>query len=127
MTVAQATRRIRNTKGSSYLTHGADDYDHRGYTKAQRHLSKALIEEALEADRADDVQEPRWMFVLAIYLIDGDKPWLDCWDVVGVYSTKEELDENISRFEECRFDWSYIDIDGDSGLSYEARLYHDQY
>lgn len=38
-----ASRRIRNRNHSSYLTHGADDYDHRGLNRARREEGKAII------------------------------------------------------------------------------------
>lgn len=125
MSIAKATRRIRNTRGSSYLTKGADDYDHHGFNKAQRQLSAALIEEALEETEVE--KEARWMWVLQAYLIDGDKFWLDGWDVVGVYSTLEELQSRVNQFEDTQLDWDYINIDGDSNLAYEARFHHDPF
>lgn len=125
MSITKATRRLRNTKGSSYLTKGSDDYDHRGFNKAQRQMSAALIEEALE--EAEEVLEGRWMWVLQAYLIDGDKFWLDDWGVVGVYSTYEDLESRVATFPDTQFDWDFINIDGDSNLAYEARLHHDPY
>ncbi len=125
MSIAKATRRIRNTKGSSYLTKGSDDYDHRGFNKAQRQLSVALIEEALAEVEIE--KEARWMWVLQAYLSDGDKFWLDGWDVIGVYNTIEELHERIDRMDDAQLDWDYINIDGDTNMAYGARLHHDPF
>lgn len=126
MSIAKATRRIRNTKGSSYLTKGSDNYDHRGMKKAQRQLSRALIEEAIA--EVETQKEPRWKWVLAAYLCDGDKPWLDGFEVVGVFETYSELQGRIAEFDGTKLDWNYVDIDCiSSDLAYEARLYHDQF
>lgn len=38
-----ATRRIRNRRNCSFLTHGSDDYDHRSLNRARREESKAII------------------------------------------------------------------------------------
>lgn len=40
--------RLAGVKGSSYLTRGADDYDHRGLKKALRAMGRDLIQEAIE-------------------------------------------------------------------------------
>ena len=50
ITIAKATHRVRNTKGSSYLTHGSDAYDKRGLKKALRGLNKAIVAEWMEGD-----------------------------------------------------------------------------
>ena len=47
-TIAQATRRVRQTRGNSFLTRGGDDMDHRAANKARRALDSALIAEQLE-------------------------------------------------------------------------------
>ena len=39
----KALRRVRNTKNASFLTHGADDYDHKGLNNARRVYGKAVI------------------------------------------------------------------------------------
>lgn len=38
-----ATRRTRNRRNHSFLTHGADDYNHRGLNRARREESKAIV------------------------------------------------------------------------------------
>lgn len=40
--------RLRGVKGSCYLTHGSDNYDHHGLKKALRAEGRDLIREALE-------------------------------------------------------------------------------
>lgn len=40
--MATVTRRIANRKGSSFLTRGGDDFDHKGLNKARRAEDKAL-------------------------------------------------------------------------------------
>jgi len=59
MSVSTATRRVRNRVGSSYLTRGGDNHDHRGLNKARRALSSALIEEQLQ-DAAHEERE-NWL------------------------------------------------------------------
>ncbi len=56
MSVRQATRRIGKRIGSSYLTRGADNYDHSGLNKARRALSSALIAEQIELDAIEKEQ-----------------------------------------------------------------------
>lgn len=46
--IATATRRHANTTGSSHLTHGADDYDHKARNTTRRRLDTAIITEQLE-------------------------------------------------------------------------------
>lgn len=50
MKVATAQNKIRASKGSSFLTHGSDDYDHKGLKKARRQLDRALIEEGVNEE-----------------------------------------------------------------------------
>jgi len=50
MKVATAQGRIRSSKGSSFLTHGSDDYSHRSLNVARRDLDRALIEEELNEE-----------------------------------------------------------------------------
>ena len=40
--------RFKSIKGHSYLTHGSDDYDHKGLKKALRATGRDLIEEGLQ-------------------------------------------------------------------------------
>lgn len=47
-TIAAATRRVRETRGSYYLTRGGDTADHRSANKARRALDSAIIAEQLE-------------------------------------------------------------------------------
>jgi len=47
MNIKSATRRTRNTIGSSFLTRGGDDYDHRASNKARRQMNDAVISEQL--------------------------------------------------------------------------------
>jgi hypothetical protein len=55
----KATRRIRNTKGASYLTHGGDDYDHKGLNNARRSHGKAIIRSWMEESHDDEPQPVR--------------------------------------------------------------------
>jgi len=48
MNLNKAQHRVRNTRGSSFLTRGSDNYDHKGLKKARRALDTALIAEQLE-------------------------------------------------------------------------------
>lgn len=49
-----AARRTNNRRHSSFLTHGADDYDHRGLNRARREEGKAIIRDWREADPCTD-------------------------------------------------------------------------
>lgn len=40
--------RLKGVKGSSYLTHGSDDYDHKGLKKALRATGRDFIKEGLQ-------------------------------------------------------------------------------
>lgn len=54
---SQAISRIRNTRGACYLTHGADNYDHKGLNKARRNLGKAIIKSwEEETNEPEEVQ-----------------------------------------------------------------------
>lgn len=57
MTTRTALRRMANTRGCSFLTHGDDDHDHRGLNKARRALDKALVAEYYE-DQVEPEAEP---------------------------------------------------------------------
>jgi hypothetical protein len=53
-----STRRIRNRRHSSFLTHGSDDYDHKGLKRAHREYGKAIVRSFLLADEADEEPAP---------------------------------------------------------------------
>ena len=55
-TMTKAIHRVRNTKNSSYLTHGGDDHDHKGLNKARRMMDKAIINEQLN-DKGETLKE----------------------------------------------------------------------
>jgi hypothetical protein len=48
--ISTETRRFRLRRGSSFLTHGGDNHDHRGLNRSRRRLDQALITEALADD-----------------------------------------------------------------------------
>lgn len=48
-----STRRIRNRLHSSFLTHGADDYDHKGLNRARREHGKAVIRSWMHEEEED--------------------------------------------------------------------------
>ncbi len=122
-TIRRTTRRIRNTRGSSYLTHGSDNYDHRGLNKAIRSFGKALIEESLSDDQAVADLE-RWKWVLTAEFTDDEKPWNWSIDVIGVYDRHEDLMEHVRRIGHTSgLDWRYIDINVDSSLGFCAQCY----
>jgi len=98
-TINQATRRIRNTRGSSYLTHGADNYDHRGLNKARRNLGKALIEEYLTED-APEVPEVVCMWVVVAWCVDGDKDYLDGFEVIGYHNEQADAVAQFQKLKE---------------------------
>ncbi len=51
-----ATKALRQSRGSCYLTHGSDNYDHKALNNARRAEGRALI--ALEIEEAQEAQEP---------------------------------------------------------------------
>lgn len=55
----KAISRIRNTKGACFLTHGADNYDHKGLNKARRSLGKAIVK-SWEEETNEPAQFPVW-------------------------------------------------------------------
>ena len=97
-TISQATRRIRNTRGSSFLTHGADDYDHRGLNKARRNLSKALIAEYLAED-APEAPEATYKWVVVAWCVDGDKDYLDGFEAIGYHDQQADAVAQFQRIE----------------------------
>ena len=131
----KAYGRIRRTRGSSFLTHGADDYDHKGLNKAYRQLSKALIEEAFDDD--EEIEMPIHKWVLRVYYRDDEKPWKSDWFISAMFdkqsemnahlaemaSRNEELAKKYEGFEPLQTHWEYMDIRND----YEAlRWYEDK-
>lgn len=48
-----ATKALRKSRGSCYLTHGSDDYDHKALNNARRAEGRAII-----AMEIEDAQEP---------------------------------------------------------------------
>lgn len=79
--LANAQARFRSARGASFLTHGSDNYDHKGLKKARRAIDRALIEEALEEVNTAKV-DMKW--VVKAWRNDGDKWYLDGYDVVFV-------------------------------------------
>lgn len=65
-TITKATRTFRNTKGSCYLTHGADSYDKRGLNKARRRMDAAVIAEQQEETAFDRQVESGITFRLVV-------------------------------------------------------------
>lgn len=83
MKVAKAQNRIRATKGSSYLTHGADDYDHKGLNKARRALDKALINEQLTDTKEGTTQPKDGEYRIVIITGIRENYGAHCWDGEG--------------------------------------------
>lgn len=59
MKIATAQSRVRSAKGSSFLTHGSDDHDHKAMKKARRALDAALIAEGQEEEVATAFVTPK--------------------------------------------------------------------
>ncbi len=81
MKLATAQAKVRSVRGSSFLVKGSDDFDHKGMKKARRAIDRALVEEALDTSEPTKV-DMKW--VVEAYRCDGDKWWLDSYDVVFV-------------------------------------------
>ncbi len=79
--LAKAHAAVRSVRGSSFLTKGSDNYDHKGMKKARRAVDRALVEEALETEETAKV-DMKW--VVEAFRCDGDKWWLDSYEVVFV-------------------------------------------
>ncbi len=108
----QACRRIRGNRGSSFLTHGADNYDHKGLNKARRQLGRALIEEALEPEPT--IIKPNYKWVLHQYFYDDDKPHRSDWSIVGLFDTESEMTNyRLNLIEGTQVHWDYKDINED--------------
>lgn len=82
--LTRVTKRIRNTRGSSFLTHGSDDYDHKGLTKARRALDKALIAEQIEdAHCAFQTPKPQTSFRLVLWTQEFENHAAQDWNGEG--------------------------------------------
>ena len=75
--------RLRGIKGSSYLTHGSDDYDHRGLRKALRATAKDLINEALEDTKPIATESTSTSYRLVIYTQTYENYGAHDWDGKG--------------------------------------------
>ena len=82
----KALRRVRNTKNASFLTHGADDYDHKGLNRARRDYGKAVIRSWIEetdeptpAPVSEGVTTFRVVITTQVYENYG----AHCWDGEG--------------------------------------------
>jgi hypothetical protein len=83
MTIAQATRRIRNAKGSSFLTHGGDDHDHRAANKARRMMDQAVIGEWDNDEPETKNPEPSQSFRVVVQTQYRENYGAHCWDGEG--------------------------------------------
>lgn len=127
ITMKQASSRVRSNRGSSFLTKGADEMDHQGLNKARRSMDTAVIGEQLwdvgpEAAKIEEDNTPDYRFKAVAYLYDGDKDYLDGWEVVGVFETQEEAQEKIAAYgrdeDQARKPyWECVDVKAD----WEAR------
>lgn len=113
ITIAAASRRVAARRGSYYLTHGSDTCDKHGSRKASRTFAKALIGEGVEdmqpepeedRDAYDDDMsrsgydyEPVPCFVLEVWFYDGDKDYLDGYQIHAVGDSMDELQPFYDR------------------------------
>jgi hypothetical protein len=134
MKLSTAQGKIRSTRGASYLTKGSDDFDHKGFKKANRSLSHALIEEQLDEKYLEP--SPDFRYVLyKLYMDDDDNKDFGDWLVVGVFKHEVEMYAyfnelgNINFFIDGvfqspkGFDFKYIDINEDD----DALIWLDHY
>jgi len=82
--IAKATRRVRTTKGSCYLTHGSDSYDKKGLAKARRAFDKAVIAESTEeaTESLREVSGPA-TFRIVVTTQVRENYGAHCWDGEG--------------------------------------------
>lgn len=59
--------RFRGVKGSCYLTHGSDDYDHRALKKAIRATGKDIIRESIEDTHDVEIAQKPTSYRLVVY------------------------------------------------------------
>lgn len=124
MKLSTAQGKIRSTRGASCLTKGSDDFDHKGFKKANRSLSHALIEEQL--NEKDLEPSPDFRYVLyKLYMDDDDNKDFGDWLVVGVFKKDIEMYAyfnglgNINFFIDGvfqppkGFDFFYVDVNED--------------
>lgn len=81
--IAQATRRLRNTKGNSYLTHGGDDYDHKARNKARRQMDSAVIAEQMEEGTEVKNEAPSQSFRVVVQTQYRENYGAHDWDGKG--------------------------------------------
>lgn len=131
-TIRQATARIRSNRGSSFLTRGADNYDHKGLNAARRVMDRAVIAEQMadmadfDEDSFDRGGEPDYKWKVVAFFYDGDKSYLDAWYIVGLFDTREEA-ENCTAYHEQHAPankqpyWEQVDINEDYDADFWLR------
>jgi len=98
--ISTATRRVRNRSGSSYLTRGGDNHDHRGLNKARRALSSALIAEQLADDEHEEHEEHQEYLKCLEYMeCHFECPDFDDDDEYDDYDDFNDLDDDFDDFE----------------------------
>lgn len=75
--------RFRGVKGSSYLTHGSDNYDHKGLKKALRATSRDIIAEQLTETQAVATTSKATSYRLVIYTQCYENYGAHDWDGEG--------------------------------------------
>lgn len=142
--------RLKGVKGSCYLTHGSDDYDHRGLKKALRAISRDLINEALnDTDEHKDTPNPtsyRLVITTQVYenygyrwkAKGGNEYHIPLTDITTVNAkTLQALvnehrhliertgdDDTLHSSTEYIIDWR---IYGNTELTYEEEMESDEY
>jgi hypothetical protein len=125
--INRAIKQIRGSRGSSFLTHGSDDFDHRGLNRARRAMDTAAILEQLEEMDQEEAKAADYRWKVMVWLIDGDKPWLDSWVVVGLYQTQQEAEARVEASrpyaDEHRQPYcELVDVDTDPDAHYFLEL-----
>jgi len=57
-TMTKASKATRNSRQTSFLTHGGDDFDHRASNNARRMMDTAAINEQLDTETAESTINP---------------------------------------------------------------------
>jgi hypothetical protein len=83
MSIAQATRSTRTSKGSSFITRGADDHDHKAANNARRAMDKAVVTEQQEAVEVDTAKDVPTSFRLVIQTQTYENYATHCCDCVS--------------------------------------------
>jgi len=91
-TESRLAKRSASRKGSCHLTHGADSYDKKGFTRVSRQYAKAEIARQLEEEIAADEQEA--LAALEARYAELEREWIE-------YDNAIAEDRRYQAYVEC--------------------------